>query len=152
MVVDAASGIMDRVKLLERDLTRRLFYLAMLALAVGGMVIAITNGRTSPTALSDREAAIDALVPNQGADVLRQSTVGIDVAEGYMARLIVNGVQIPDDQIDADMGLGRFFFTPGPGQVIETLNGGQNCVVALYWLAAAGSESAESTRWCFSAA
>jgi hypothetical protein len=146
-----AAGHHGHVQLLERALTRRLIYGAFIALAVTGMVIAIGNGRTAPTAQADRSEAIDAFVPNQGADVLRQSTVGIDVADGYQARLVVNGVTIPDDQLSGDRGLGQYFFTPGPGLAIESLSGGQNCVIATYWLAALGPDQGQTVRWCFSA-
>ncbi|MGY6500874.1 MAG: hypothetical protein ACXIVQ_08305 [Acidimicrobiales bacterium] len=137
---------------MERALTRRLIYAALLAAATGMMAVAVANGRTSPTATADSSEAIVALVPTEGSDVLRQSTVGIQVATGYRAGLIVNGVTIPDDQLSGDPGLGQYFFTPGPGQVLETLQGSQNCVVATYFLAAAGPADSQSVRWCFSAA
>ncbi|MDZ7678966.1 MAG: hypothetical protein U5K29_10485 [Acidimicrobiales bacterium] len=140
------------MQLLERDLTRRMLFAGLLALAVAGMVIAVSNGRTSPNAAADRSDAVDALVPDEGADVLRQSTVGIDVGTGYQARLVINGTTVPDDQLAGDQGLGQYFFTPGPGQVLESLHGGQNCIIATYWLAAEGPEQGQTTRWCFSAA
>jgi hypothetical protein len=71
--------------------------------------------------VSDRDDAIDALVPNEGADVLRQSTVGIDLADGYLAQIAVNGITIPDDQLSGDRGLAQYFFSPGPGRVLESL-------------------------------
>ena len=140
------------MQLLERPLTRRLIYAVLLVLAATGLVIAVNNGRTSPTATADRSEAIDALVPSEGADVLRQSTVGIDLATGYQAQLAVNGVTIPPDQITGDQGLNQYFFSPGPGQVLESLHGGQNCVIATYWPAAEGPEQGQTVRWCFSAA
>lgn len=138
--------------LLERDLTRRLIYAVLLAGATALMVIAVSNGRTSPTAMADSSEAIVALVPTEGADVLRQSSVGIQVATGYRAGLIVNGITIPEDQLSGDPGLGQFYFTPGAGQVIESLQGSQNCVVATFYPAAAGPAESQSVRWCFSAA
>jgi hypothetical protein len=140
------------MQLLERDLSRRLIYVGLLALATAGLVIAVNNGRTAPTVVSDRDDAIDALVPNEGADVLRQSTVGIDLADGYLAQIAVNGITIPDDQLSGDRGLAQYFFSPGPGRVLESLHGGQNCVLATYWRAAEGPERSQTIRWCFSAA
>ena len=139
------------MQLLERDLTRRLFFAALIAVAVAGMVIAVNNGRSSPTALTDRDPAIDGLFPTEGAEVLRQSTVGIDLADGYLASLVVNNQSIPDDQIGGDPGLGIFTFTPAQGQVLESLAGGQNCVIATYWQAAEGPETSQTLRWCFQA-
>jgi hypothetical protein len=139
------------LQLFERDLTRRLIFAVLVAVAVGAMVVAIDNGRTSPTAIADREPAIDSLRPNQGADVLRQSTVGIQVAPGYMALLSINGIAIPEEQIGGDRNLGQYFFTPGAGQVIETLRGGENCALASYWRAAEGRDRSQTVQWCFSA-
>lgn len=140
------------MQLLERALTRRLIYSALLAVAVAGLVIAVSNGRTSPTAAADRNDAIEAIVPPEGGDVLRQSTVGVVVAPGYQASLTVNGITIPADELTGDRGLGQFYFTPGEGRTLASLAGGQNCVIATYWPAAAGPEQSETIRWCFSAA
>ena len=143
---------MEAMQLFERDLPRRLIFAALIAVAVTGMVVAVRNGRTPPTLTADRSEAIDAFVPNEGADVLRQSTVGIDLADGYIATLVVNGQSIPEDQLSGDRGLGQYFFTPGSGLVLESLSGGQNCVIATYWRASQGPEAGQTVRWCFSAA
>lgn len=139
------------MRLLERDLTRRLIFAALIAVAVAGLVIAVNNGRPSPSALPGRDAAIEALIPTEGADVLRQSTVGIDLVDGYRARLIINNQTIPDDQIGGDTALSLFTFTPGEGQALESLAGGQNCAIATYWRIVDGPERAQSIRWCFRA-
>ncbi len=139
------------MRLLERDLTRRLIFAALIAVAVAGLVVAVNNGRPSPVNLSGRDAAIEALIPTEGADVLRQSTVGIDLADGYQVQLIVNNQTIPDDQIGGDPNLSLFTFTPGEGQVLSSLTGGQNCVIATYWKVADGPGRSQSYRWCFRA-
>lgn len=139
------------MQLLERDLFRRLLFAALIAAAVAGLVIAVNNGRPSPNALPARDAAIEALIPSEGADVLRQATVGIDLADGYQARLIVNNQNIPDDQIGGDNALSIFTFTPGEGQALESLAGGQNCVIATYWRVVDGPDRSQSIRWCFRA-
>lgn len=140
------------MQLLERDLPRRLVFTALIAIAVAGLVIAVNNGRPSPDALPARDAAIEALIPTEGADVLRQATVGIDLVDGYRAGLIVNNQTVPDDQLGGDTALSMFTFTPGEGQVVESLTGGQNCVIATYWKIIDGPERAQSIRWCFRAA
>ncbi len=137
--------------LFERALPRRLFYSGLIALAALGIVIAVDNGRTSPTNLADLNPAVNALLPPDGGTVLRQSTVGITVASGYQARLIVNGVSIPEGQMSGDTGLGQYHFTPGEGTILDTLHGGQNCITATYWRAAEGPGNGETTTWCFTA-
>lgn len=86
--------------------------------------------------------AIVALTPNDGAQVLRQSSVGAELRPGYDGRLTINGIEIPEREMDgaidpasvsaaelAKYGIrpnnkNRVFFTPGPGKVIEEYDTG----------------------------
>ncbi len=88
------------------------------------------------------DRAIVSLSPNDGAQVLRQSSVGAELRPGYDGRLTINGIEIPEDQMDgaidpnsvsaaelAKYGIrpnskNRVFFTPGPGKVIEEYDTG----------------------------
>jgi len=111
--------------------------------------------------------AIEALIPEENSEVLRQSAVGIDLAPGYNAELTINDVPIPPDQINvlrseenpresAGTGgsfgstLNRFVFQPLDGRAVPELLGGRNCVVAEYW--PLSDPSARSRiKWCFTA-
>lgn len=137
--------------LFERALPRRLLYVGLLAVAAAGIVIAIDNGRTSPTNMADLNPAVDSLLPPDGGTVLRQATVGITVASGYQARLSINGVTIPDGQMSGDPGLGQYFFTPSQDTILDSLDGGRNCITATYWRAADGPGSGDTMDWCFNA-
>ena len=44
--------------------------------------------------------AIEALIPEEDSEVLRQAAVGIDLASGYDAELTINDIPIPRDQIN----------------------------------------------------
>ncbi len=96
-------------------------------------------------------AAVDELIPPRGAEVLSQETVGIDLALGYDARLAINGVAIPREQLRHLPNLNRFTFRPDQDKVIERLQAEQNCVQAIYWRQAAGAEAASTISWCFTA-
>tara|TARA_B110000438_G_scaffold218749_1_gene211628 strand:+ start:485 stop:910 length:426 start_codon:yes stop_codon:yes gene_type:complete len=110
---------------------------------------------------------IEALVPEADSEVLRQSTVGIDLISGYEAELTINGIPIPPDQINvlrdvenpresATTGgsfgstLNRFVFQPLNGRAVPELLGGQNCVVAEFWPLSNPSER-KKIEWCFTA-
>ncbi|MBK5224724.1 MAG: hypothetical protein JJE52_17995 [Acidimicrobiia bacterium] len=138
--------------LLERDLTRRLLFGVLIVGATAAMVAVSMNGGSNTTATSERDPAIDALVPGNQADVLRQAQVGIDLDDGYMAALTLNGTLIPAEEISGDSGLGQYFFQPGPDRVVETLRSGLNCVSATYWRATEGPSQSRVTNWCFNAA
>jgi hypothetical protein len=97
--------------------------------------------------------------------VIRQVEVGIDLVSGYEAELTINGIAIPQDQLNilrdidnpresaASQGtfgttLNRFTYQPLEGRVIPELLGDRHCVVAVYWpLAEPGDR--QSVEWCF---
>ncbi|MBU6216585.1 MAG: hypothetical protein KGR17_08265, partial [Acidobacteria bacterium] len=103
-----------------------------LAGLVATVVLATTGNDSTSSATPD---SIDRLIPASGAEVLTQSTVGVDLANGYDAYLIINGVEIrtAEDGLSKDLGTGRVEFTPGSGKPIESLQPEQNCVVAIVW-------------------
>lgn len=127
----------------------RVVYVALIAVATLGLVVAVNNGRPNPTAVSDADPTIDALVPTPGSEVLRQAQIGIDLATGHTAELAVNGVPIPPDQVVGDPSLAQFFYLPREGGAVEELNPGPNCITATYWAVAEGPERASTESWCF---
>lgn len=86
-------------------------------------------------------AVVD-LFPDDGAQALRQTRIGADLATGYDGRLTIDGVAVPEEQLEgardpatvdpedlAENGLrpnnkNRVYFQPGPGKVIEELETG----------------------------
>jgi len=96
-------------------------------------------------------AAVDELIPPRSAEVLSQETVGIDLAPGYDARLTINGVEIPPEEIRHQPNLNLFTFRPDRGKVIERLRAEQNCALVSYWRQEAGPAEADTISWCFTA-
>jgi hypothetical protein len=47
--------------------------------------------------------------------------------------LVVDGLEIPEDQLDRVKELGEISFRPGPGEAITKLRTGSNEVVVKYW-------------------
>lgn len=129
----------------------------LIALLLVGVVVGIyVTGRLAVTGTSSTSDAlpesVERLIPASGAQALRQSQVGIDVADGYDATLQINGVTIAtaEDGLIKD-GTGLVQFQPGPDQPIETLNQGQNCITAFVWDQLDGEATAEPVAWCFNA-
>lgn len=112
--------------------------------------MAVTGFDSSSENLPD---SVDRLIPGSGQQVLRQSQVGIDVADGYDAWLQINGVEVrgAEEGLIKDTGTGLVQFQPGPGRIIETLNPGQNCVIAFVWDQIEGEATAQPVSWCFEA-
>jgi hypothetical protein len=118
------------------------------------MVLAVratnTGDQDDPATVSAAPDVVEHLVPPAGSEQLRQSEIGIDLAAGYEAALIVSGIEIPMDQLRLVPEQNQVFFTPGEGKVIEELEGGQVCVTAVVWKSAVGRGSQDQPfRWCF---
>jgi len=91
--------------------------------------------------------------PGAGDDVIRQAEIGIDLAPGYEGTLVVNGVEIPTDELRLVPAQHQVFFAPGEGKVVERLNAGPNCAMAVVWKSSLGRGTVndESFTWCFEA-
>lgn len=96
-------------------------------------------------------AAVEQLLPTEDSSILRQDPVGIDLSPGHDATLSINGVVVPDDQLDKTPQLNLVRFVPGPGKVIEQLPAGRSCIVATYWRLELGPSEADQRAWCFTA-
>lgn len=120
---------------------------------------------------TDLPEAITQLIPSTGALVSPTSPVGVDFAPGYTGRLVIDGKDIPDDQLSR-LGVTRVLFEPGdlpclqtPGQAggtaaptpckpepkdIERFTGGQHSVTVVYWPTGRSErEGSSSYTWEF---
>ena len=62
--------------------------------------------------------------------MLSQAQLLIDLTTNYDASFVINGVTIPDDQLQKRPELNQVIFNPGPGKVVEKFPAGRNCVEA----------------------
>lgn len=98
---------------------------------------------------------VEARLPADGAEILGQERIGIDLAPGWTGELLLlpgNGqaTTLPEDEVERDE-LNRITFQPGPGRAIERLSG-DYCIAATIWDQVEGRESTQRTvNWCFSA-
>ena len=132
-------------------------YRAVVAGAPAGAgAVLVGGGRATPTegdppaVVNGRADVVEHLYPRNGAEVLRQVEIGIDLAPGHEGRLIVNGESIPEDELRLVPEQNQVFFLPGPGKVLETLPSGTTCVTAVIWRSAVGRGADDlSIQWCF---
>lgn len=153
----------------RRNFSRTIPYAAVVVgVALFIIGFAITNtGDPDPVAVTSNPA-IEELIPAPGAEVLRQSRVGIDLAAGYTAELVINGTPIPLDQLNVlrdeddpltsadqasefDSTLNKFEYQPLEGRVIPELKGDENCVLAEFW-PLDDPENRDTVEWCFTVA
>ncbi len=153
---------------LHRRLLRR--WAAPLAITVGVAVFAVAFvvANTDDPEVRVSNPAVEELIPAPGSEVLRQSQVGVDLATGFAAELVINGVPIPPDEVNilrdpADPGesaeqpgtfgttINRFVYQPLEGRAVPELKGDENCVVATFW-PLSDPDDIDSVEWCFTVA
>lgn len=127
---------------------RWLWALALgVVVVVGGAVAALVllgEGSDDDT----RDAAIERFLPDQGDQIFQQAPVGLDLAPGFDGTLALNGVAIPEDQLDKTEALNLVLFTPGPDKEVQQYDEGPNCVIATFW-PTSDPQAVTSRSWCF---
>lgn len=84
------------------------------------------SGRTRPLEVeSVQPAPTDVVGP--------QPEIRADLLSGYDAALIVDGKEIPDDQVAKIIPLGQISFRPGKGKDIDYFDAGVHSVRVVYW-------------------
>ena len=96
--------------------------------------------------------AIESLSPEPGSPVVpAQSTVSADLQFGFEQILLVDGVEIPLDQLDTITAQGIVSFTPGEGQEIRRFAGGEHVATVVYWpVNSTREKDAHQFSWHFS--
>lgn len=126
----------------------------LLAVAAGAFVAAyltFTEGNEDPVLRSGGAGDyVEDLIPARDSQVPQQSRVGIDLVTGWSGTLVINGIEIPEDELSETPELGLIEYSPGEGRTVEQLSGGRNCVRAVVWPLSEGrDEGARDIGWCF---
>jgi hypothetical protein len=124
----------------------------VLTLAISLLVLAALSlgDNEDPVLSADDAQVVEALIPRRDSQVPQQSTVGIDLVVGWSGTLVVNGVEIPPDELVTTPEIGLIEYTPGEGKAVEQFQAGQNCVTAIIWPLAQGRGPADrQIPWCF---
>lgn len=122
---------------------------ATVALVAG--LLATDTGDGDAVLVNGRPDVVELVIPADGAHVLHQTEIGIDLAAGYEGAIGLNGTPIPTDELRIVPEQNQVFFLPGPDKVFEALPTGRNCVTALVWKSSDGQGGGTdlSFRWCF---
>lgn len=148
-----------------RVIARRIVITVLVLACLAGLVVAALLSAGADRQSVTSGSAIVRQVPGDGDTALRQSEIGVELIPGWEGNLVVNGVLIPDNQLEgrdptATNELGEpigsqgnapnlLFFQPGEGKVIESFSTGQVCATATYYRSDAGQGTARTTSWCF---
>jgi len=130
---------------------RRLVLSLILAAAVVTLAVGFSMHTDNDDEVAVSDAAVEAVIPASGDLDLRQARIGVDLAPGYTGILQVDGVEIPEDQLERVEALNQVFFTPREGTETGQLFPGRHQATAVFWPAGQTREAASrSVNWTFS--
>lgn len=137
---------------------------ALVACTVGAVAIFVfayrANSDPSENTGCNQPAAIEVLYPRCNTQAFSQAQVGVDLAPGYTAELVLNGVPIPPDQVanraaqnavDTKIAPDLFLFAPGSGKAVEELKPGINTVTVFYRKLSENESTTKTFEWSFNA-
>ncbi len=103
----------------------------------------------------DREplpAAIESVQPIQDGIASSSSSIVVDLRDDTTGVIILDGTEIPEDQLRRTEDLGLVEFRPGEDREFTRFEPGDHEVTVLYWPRTGTRPEAESFRWEFRAA
>jgi hypothetical protein len=144
---------------------RRLGASALIACALALIIYGFASAETGDQAVEITDPAIERVLPQPGALVLRQSQVGADLAPGYRGVLIIDGQEIPTQDAQAsgeangdvtvsfdavfDLAQNTVLFLPRQGATIEQFAPGDHQATLVYWKLEETRDQAKTFSWKF---
>src|SRR5262245_9010530 len=130
---------------------RRIAITLIVLACIAGLAVAVAHTRRGDEefTINGSPNVVELLAPPDGSNVLSQAQIEIDLTSPYDAHLTVNGVAVPDGQLQKHPELSQVVFTPGSGKVFEKLPSGRNCVQADIFRVDGTNEAVPPVRWCF---
>jgi hypothetical protein len=120
----------------------------LLAAAAAALYIGVVSSVDHKTEITNSQNVV-AVRPADGDSALRQARIFAELKSGFTGILIVDGIEIPEDQLDRLEGINTVGFTPGAGTEISELTPGRRCATVVYWLVEGTRADAESYQWCW---
>jgi hypothetical protein len=112
----------------------RVAIVAITLLVVANLAIVLLNEQdTSQTGPKALPQDIQSVNPLPGELTGLVDTVSVDLADRYTGVLVVDGVEIPEDQLQRVAGIQTVSFRPGPGKEFSHFRTGDNTVTVKYW-------------------
>ncbi|HEX2273767.1 MAG TPA: hypothetical protein VHG90_07835 [Acidimicrobiales bacterium] len=129
-------------------LRRRIVLSLIVAAAVAVLVFAFTA--PDPKNEEPKPDAVEMVFPQPGDRDLRQAEIVADLAPGYTGYLLIDGVEVPQDDIRFVDALNRVSLEPTEDSDYRVLASGRHCATVVYRRIGEPREQSNSYRWCFS--
>jgi hypothetical protein len=120
----------------------------LLAVAAAALYVGLVSSVDHKSEVADNQH-IAALFPAPHGTALRQTRIVAQLKDGYTGTLIVEGIEIPDAQVEHLEGLDTVAFTPGPGTETGPLQPGKRCARVVYWPLTSSRADAAYYDWCW---
>ncbi|MEY2570207.1 MAG: hypothetical protein QOE63_557 [Acidimicrobiaceae bacterium] len=137
----------------QKTIIRRSIITGIVLLCIGGLVVAAQHTRRGDEKIDltgGNTTVVELLTPPDGSTLVnQQAQVGIDLTADYGANLQLNGVLIPENQLERHPELNSVYFRPGPDQIIKVLPAGRNTVTAILFRVDGTPTSTPSITWTF---
>ena len=105
---------------------------ALLAVLNLGIIL-LANSDTSLEGREKLPNDIEAINPERGEITGLIDDVTVDLLDSLTGVILINGVEIPEDQLDRVEELGLISFRPGRDKELTKFPAGDNTVEVLYW-------------------
>jgi hypothetical protein len=129
-------------------LARRIVLSVLVAAAVAALVYVATEPPGEEEA--PLPSSVEAVSPEPGAQNLRQTTIAADLAAGYTGYLLMDGVEVPRDDLQVVDALGQVILRPTEDSDYLVLAPGPHCATIVYRKIGERLDQSSSYRWCFS--
>ena len=96
-------------------------------------VLLVASSDTSAPDTEALPATVEAISPETNEITGLVDDITVDLRDDLTGVLVVDGVEIPEDQLDRVPELGVVTFRPGPDKELTRLRAGENTVVVKYW-------------------
>ena len=127
---------------------RRIVISVLVAVGIGGLILAFSEGESEPPTVT--VPGVESVSPLPNTFALRQDRVIADLQSGFDGILQIDGVEIPDDQLQRTVELGIVSFAPGPEKEFEALAPGRHRARVVFWPASEGrGEESRIYEWFF---
>ncbi|MEA2687144.1 MAG: hypothetical protein QOE93_2339 [Actinomycetota bacterium] len=126
---------------------RRIIMTLIAAVAVAGFVFAFSTPKQEVA--GPMPPAIERVSPAGGDLDLRQITIAADLAPGYTGYLLLDGVEVPRDDLQIVPALNSITLLPLPGSDYEALQPGSHCATVVYRMIGQPETESDQFRWCF---
>ena len=126
--------------------------IALIVVVNLGILLAV-NSDTSVPGTESLPATVESITPLAGELTGLVDDVSVDLRDDLFGVLVIDGVEIPEDQLSRVEELGVVSFRPGPDKEFSRFRAGDNTVVVRYWDRAEDRPaSPASYSWRFRAA